>query len=340
MSWWLRALFAVLCVGTACAQDPWAQPALTGVIDGPNGGAWMWQTIQPPSGQQWVINGSAVTVVAPAEQGYVQIRSGVGGGFVQASTVAAVPDVYMPSVTDPQQYLPVQSPAMDTVTLVIDMSGGVIRIQVIPGGAPWGPVPLPPNGPIGLLGLNSGSGTPWPGGPLPAPGLPPVGQVPGAVKPQLSATGASQRAIIATAEESQNGPTGAYLDASRPFVALPSRSALGKQTSVQLCDAQGNGYGSAIGAPVRDVGPWMTADAYWQNGARPAAEALKGQRVVWSKSAKRWVPSASGRTRCNGAGIDLSYGLWMQLKPGMSKRQALNQTGVVNWGFGDGARAD
>jgi len=107
---------------------------------------------------------------------------------------------------------------------------------------------------------------------------------------------------------------------------------------VQLCDAQGNGYGPGLSSAVRDVGPWRVNDSYWAAGRRPAAEGLRGRPVKWQSSVG-YVSAASGR-RCNGAGIDISTGLWTKLKPGLSLRQAANVTGTVNWSFGAGARAD
>lgn len=73
------------------------------------------------------------------------------------------------------------------------------------------------------------------------------------------------------------------------FVALPSRSALFRCVNVII----GN---QLITAPVLDVGPWFTDDAYWdQEDAQPRAAGMIGQTV--------------GKYTCNGAGIDLSDGL-------------------------------
>ncbi len=77
------------------------------------------------------------------------------------------------------------------------------------------------------------------------------------------------------------------------FVALPSRTALFRCVNVVI--------GSAlITAPVLDVGPWFTNDAYWdQVDATPRAAGKIGQPV--------------GKYTCNGAGIDLSDGLLLRL---------------------------
>ena len=71
------------------------------------------------------------------------------------------------------------------------------------------------------------------------------------------------------------------------FVALPSRSALGRKVLVTY-------KGKTIEAVVKDVGPHYTRNPYWRlEGGRPKAERKK---------------------KCNHAGIDLSDALWDQLE--------------------------
>jgi hypothetical protein len=74
------------------------------------------------------------------------------------------------------------------------------------------------------------------------------------------------------------------------FVALPHRSALHRDVEIRYRDR------IAV-VPVLDVGPWNTDDAYWETGARPAAE--RGQGAY--------------RRPVNRAGIDLSDGVFFAL---------------------------
>lgn len=77
------------------------------------------------------------------------------------------------------------------------------------------------------------------------------------------------------------------------FVALPHPKVLGRYVVVK--------YGNMIiAAEVKDVGPHSIGDAYWETGSRPLSE--QGKRIP-----KRW-----GKAK-NGAGIDLSNGLWDEL---------------------------
>jgi len=101
--------------------------------------------------------------------------------------------------------------------------------------------------------------------------------------------------------------TGWVIDATFPFVALPSRRALGgwiklrnPLTGQQCC------------AEVRDVGPWNTHDeAYVFGGERPAAE--RGESV-----------SGQGT---NHAGIDLGEAVWRLL--GMRDNTAVEWEWVI-----------
>jgi hypothetical protein len=96
--------------------------------------------------------------------------------------------------------------------------------------------------------------------------------------------------------------TGLVIAPSSMFVALPHRTALGKDVEVR--------YGThVVVVPVLDVGPWNTDDAYWRTGARPAAERGQGRF----------------RTPANEAGIDLSDPVFRAL--------ALPDNSWVDWRF-------
>jgi hypothetical protein len=86
------------------------------------------------------------------------------------------------------------------------------------------------------------------------------------------------------------------------FVALPDRSALGRQVEVR--------YGNrSMVVPVIDVGPWNIADPYWERDARPASESGHG----------------FFRRPTNRAGIDLSDALYAAL--------GLRDNDYVDWRF-------
>lgn len=101
--------------------------------------------------------------------------------------------------------------------------------------------------------------------------------------------------VLATREGliGQRTASGYVVDSVVPFVALPSRKALGRFVRVTNL-----ANGKTAMAVVLDVGPWNTADeAYVFGGARPAAESGH---------------SVSGKGT-NGAGIDLGEVVWHQL---------------------------
>jgi len=109
--------------------------------------------------------------------------------------------------------------------------------------------------------------------------------------------------------------SGKVIGAADVFVALPSRSALGKRVCVQYGD-------KSVFCKVEDVGPWSTKDEYWfRNGTRPAAE--QGERLPDSMKKKYGPPK-------NMSGIDLSDGLWEVL--GIPKGQGL---AYVKWRFAE-----
>lgn len=84
--------------------------------------------------------------------------------------------------------------------------------------------------------------------------------------------------------------SGYLIKESSIFVALPSRKALGRWVAVRYKN-------KVMVCKVRDVGPHSIYDPYWESGDKPAAE--KGIRLP-----RKWGESK------NGAGIDLSNGLW------------------------------
>jgi hypothetical protein len=96
--------------------------------------------------------------------------------------------------------------------------------------------------------------------------------------------------------------TGMVIEPHHLFVALPHRRALGKEVEVRYRDR-------AIVVPVLDVGPWNIDDAYWETGARPAAEQGRG---VYRKPSNR-------------AGIDLSDAVFATL--------GLRDNDFVEWRF-------
>src|SRR5919202_2508868 len=69
--------------------------------------------------------------------------------------------------------------------------------------------------------------------------------------------------------------SGHVIGANDRFVALPSRSALGKTVSLAY-------KGKTTQAPVLDIGPWNKDDAWWEAGPS------RGQ----SKDLPQWTPEA------------------------------------------------
>ena len=98
--------------------------------------------------------------------------------------------------------------------------------------------------------------------------------------------------VTASREGLVGGTTasGRKIEKDSIFVALPSRKALG--LTVELFYK-----GKTATAPVWDVGPWNTKDAYWLDGSRPQAES--GKDLFDRKT--------------NKAGIDLSDALFEKL---------------------------
>jgi len=80
-----------------------------------------------------------------------------------------------------------------------------------------------------------------------------------------------------------------------------------------------NEDGEIIGAKIRDIGPWMIDDNYWDKGTRPIAETCyKNKTPLPSGPQKGRVPS-------NPAGIDLSEAL--------AKDLGIGGVGKVSWRF-------
>ena|SRR5690348_11475727 len=110
--------------------------------------------------------------------------------------------------------------------------------------------------------------------------------------------------VFATREGMIGGTTSSrtIIGPNDRFVALPDRSALGRDVEVRYRDR-------VIVVPVLDVGPWNVDDPYWENDARPASERGHG----------------AYRTPVNAAGIDLSDAVFAEL--------GLTDNDYVDWRF-------
>jgi N-acetylmuramoyl-L-alanine amidase len=133
--------------------------------------------------------------------------------------------------------------------------------------------------------------------------------------PDVNGVPGNQQNIIATtwkdAETAYGGPP---MDDTELSVALPYRFE-GDRPRVRVWNA--NNELSAV-AEIRDVGPWLTDDNYWDKGTRPEAETayLEGEPLDRGPN-EGVVP--------NGAGIDLS--------PGLAKKIGIEGKGKVNFDF-------
>lgn len=95
-------------------------------------------------------------------------------------------------------------------------------------------------------------------------------------------------------------------------VALPYRFK-GELPKVELRNADGE----MMGAKIRDIGPWMISDNYWEMNTRPVAETCyKNKTPLPSGPQKGRVPS-------NPAGIDLS--------PALARELGIKGMGKVAW---------
>ena len=110
--------------------------------------------------------------------------------------------------------------------------------------------------------------------------------------------------VFATREGMIGGITSSrmIIRADSMFVALPDRSALGREVELRHGDL-------ALVVPVLDVGPWNVDDPYWETNARPASESGRGAH----------------RKPVNIAGIDLSDPVFAAL--------GLNDNDFVDWRF-------
>jgi hypothetical protein len=110
--------------------------------------------------------------------------------------------------------------------------------------------------------------------------------------------------VLATREGAigQRTAGGTIIRADSMFVALPHPRALGKLVELRYRTR-------ALVVPVEDVGPWNVRDAYWERGARPAAERGEGTH----------------RTPVNRAGIDLSDAAFAAL--------GMRDNDVIEWRF-------
>lgn len=102
--------------------------------------------------------------------------------------------------------------------------------------------------------------------------------------------------------------------------ALPSRFT-GKPPAIRVFY-----NGRSADAPIRDVGPWCTSDAYWDHGARPQAETC-----YQNKSPLPTGPN-KGKVPSNPAGLDISPAVWAALGYSGNPRAAKE---VVSWDFVD-----
>ena len=128
---------------------------------------------------------------------------------------------------------------------------------------------------------------------------------------EIPTDGEWQRNIIATvfggrADPNQSAYEPRQIDDDEFGVALPYRFPIGERPQIEVVNVEN---GKSVVCDVVDVGPWNTADRYWQTGSRPQAESGKDTR---------------GRTT-NRAGIDLT--------PGAAREIALKGKGVVHWAF-------
>jgi len=114
----------------------------------------------------------------------------------------------------------------------------------------------------------------------------------------------------------QKTASGWVINASVPFVALPSHAALRlwvKVTKIVTIDGV-TAPSKTVKALVLDVGPWYeNDDAYVFGGQRPMAE-----------TATPPAQAAKGLTS-NGAGIDLGEAVWNEL--------GMTDNGEVEWEF-------
>ena len=104
------------------------------------------------------------------------------------------------------------------------------------------------------------------------------------------------------------------ITATELSVALPYRFT-GALPKVEVRNADGD----TLAAKIRDIGPWMIDDNYWEKGTRPIAETCYRNKTPLPSGPQK------GRVPSNPAGIDLSERLAEEL--------GINGKGVVAWRF-------
>src|SRR6266576_595311 len=102
------------------------------------------------------------------------------------------------------------------------------------------------------------------------------------------------------------------ISATEISVALPDRFT-GPLPTVEVM----NDDGLVMAAKIRDVGPWMIDDPYWDKGTRPVAEKCYASKTPLPSGPQK------GRVPSNPAGIDLSAAL--------AKKMGIGGMGKVSW---------
>jgi peptidoglycan hydrolase-like protein with peptidoglycan-binding domain len=102
------------------------------------------------------------------------------------------------------------------------------------------------------------------------------------------------------------------ITATEISVALPDRFT-GTLPTVEVM----NDDGLVMTAKIRDVGPWMIDDPYWDKGARPVAEKCYASKTPLPSGPQK------GRVPSNPAGIDLSAAL--------ANKMGIGGMGKVSW---------
>jgi hypothetical protein len=108
-----------------------------------------------------------------------------------------------------------------------------------------------------------------------------------------------------------------FLNDDDLYVALPQRFE-GERPSVRVYNRV---TGEMAEAEIRDIGPWMTTDDYFNTGNRPIAETCYREEQPLPEG-----PNA-GRVPSNPAGIDLS--------PALAEKLGIDGMGEVDWEFVD-----
>jgi N-acetylmuramoyl-L-alanine amidase len=145
-----------------------------------------------------------------------------------------------------------------------------------------------------------------------AEGLPPPGS-------EIDEYPANQSNIIATVfqDSSTAYPPFNGISDSELSVSLPWKFAESERSELRV-RVQSDETGEYADCGIRDVGPWLTDDAYWSYGLRPLAETCFLEN--------RPLPRGPHQgTIPNGAGVDLS--------PAAAEAIGLSGKGKVSWTF-------